>query len=72
MVTAEQISKLSNREKIAAMQLLGEDFSRQGLESNVPSRHKELLDAREKSIKYGYVNFIPWEEAKRQIDDQCR
>lgn len=72
MVTAEQISKLSNSEKVAAMQLLWKDFTAQGLESNVPIRHREILDQREKLIKSGESKFIPWDEAKRQIDAACK
>lgn len=72
MLTSEKIAKWSNGEKVAAMQLLWNDFSSQDLASDVPSRHKAILDKREEAVKSGSSSFISWEDAKSQIDESCR
>jgi hypothetical protein len=58
---------MSLREKLAVMEVLWEEISRQEQSLEVPDWHKELLDARQKMVTEGSARFIDWEEAKKQI-----
>lgn len=46
MLVAEEISRMSKEERLAAMELLWDSFSRDGIEMASPSWHGDLLGER--------------------------
>jgi putative addiction module component (TIGR02574 family) len=72
MITQKEVSDLPLSEKLNLMELLWKEISQNEEAVEVPQWHKELLDEREAKIRKGEAKFIPWEEAKRQIDQRCR
>jgi len=72
LITREEISKMPHREKLAVMENLWEELSRDDSEVDMPLWHKDELDRREVLIESGEARFIDWDEAKRQIDAVCR
>jgi hypothetical protein len=72
MITQQDVVLLPLNEKIALMETLWAEISRIDEDVEVPEWHKEVLDERERRIRSGEAKFIPWEDAKRQIDEICR
>ena len=72
MITKQDVVQLPINEQLALMETLWEEISQSEADLEVPQWHKDLLDERERKIRSGEAKFIPWEEAKRQIDDACR
>jgi len=63
------LEKMSQEEKIQAMEMIWDDLCKKG--SNIPSPdwHKKLLEEREDGIKSGSDKFINWNEAKKNIQN---
>ena len=64
------LDKMTVEEKLLAMEMIWEDLSRNAEDIPIPSWHKELLEARERDIQEGRAKFIPWEEARRMIEEE--
>ena len=64
MNTVLDIGKLSHTDKLRAMEELWDDLSRSQDEYPSPAWHGDVLRAREKALKSGQDEFVPWEEAK--------
>lgn len=64
------ISKLTKAEKLQVMEALWADLSRNEDEVESPAWHGELLREREEKLRKGEDQFIPWEEAKRQLRER--
>jgi putative addiction module component (TIGR02574 family) len=64
MSTVLDLGRLSRTEKLRAMEELWDDLSRSQAEYTSPDWHGNVLRAREKALKMGRDEFVPWEEAK--------
>jgi hypothetical protein len=69
MLALEQIHELPLREKLLVMEAIWDDISREEQNLEVPQWHKEMLDERERLLAQGKVQFVDWEDAKRQINE---
>jgi len=64
MNTVLDIGRLSHMDKLRAMEELWDDLSRSQDEYPSPAWHGDVLRAREKALRLGQDEFVPWEEAK--------
>lgn len=69
---AADILELPRHEKLELMEAPWEDLARQPENVEVPQWHKELLDERLAALEKGSDRFIPWEEAKRDLERRTR
>jgi putative addiction module component (TIGR02574 family) len=67
MIAALPLKKMSVQDKISAMESIWEDLCRNADDIASPEWHKDVLAAREKSLKSGTDSFIDWEDAKKRI-----
>lgn len=67
MATALPLKKMSQREKLAAMEALWEDLSRTLEAVESPTWHKEVLESRQQRIAEGKARYTNWEAAKAKI-----
>lgn len=72
MITQQDVVLLPLNEKIALMETLWTEISRVDEDVEVPKWHTDILDERERKIRSGEAKFIPWKDAKRQIDEACQ
>ena len=68
MKTVLQLDKLTQSEKLRAMEELWEDLSRNEEDFVSPEWHGEVLREREEALNNGEDKFVPWEEAKKTLD----
>ena len=61
------LDRMNTAEKLAAMEALWEDLSRNAPTVAVPEWHREVLMVREAEIQAGVDGFGDWEEAKDAI-----
>lgn len=67
MIVTLPLKKMSIQDKISAMEHLWDDLCRNAGEITSPEWHKNVLDARERSLKARTDSFSDWEDAKRKI-----
>jgi hypothetical protein len=67
MATALPLKKMSQREKLAAMEALWEDLSRTPESIESPAWHKEVLENRQQGVAEGKAHYTDWEAAKAKI-----
>ncbi len=67
MMTAAEIKSLSVAEKMCLMEALWEDFRERIEQSEIPQRHKEILDARRERVRTGEAKLLDWELVKASI-----
>lgn len=72
MIALETIQQLPVREKLYVMEMLWSELCRDEAGVEVRQWHKDLLDERESLAASGQAAFIPWEEAKEQIQQAVR
>ena len=72
MSTTLELEHMTLDEKLAAMDALWADLSRNPQNVPVPSWQKDLLDARERAVSEGRAQFLDWNVARQQIDDETR
>ncbi|MDZ7718373.1 MAG: addiction module protein [Balneolaceae bacterium] len=68
MIKQSEVKNLSTEEKLLLMEALWNDLSEKIESMEIPERHKEILDEREKKIQAGEAKFVDWEKAKKQIN----
>jgi len=61
------LEQMSVAEKLAAMEALWSDLSRQAPEVAVPGWHAEVLAEREQRLVAGQEAIMEWDEAKRRL-----
>jgi Putative addiction module component len=61
------LSDMSVSEKLALMETLWEDLSRNADALESPEWHRDVLEARERRIASGEARFSDWEAAKISI-----
>jgi Putative addiction module component len=64
------LDQMSTEEKLAALEAIWGDLSRNEQQLPVPDWHKQVLDQRQRQIDRGEATFIDWEEAKRRIRER--
>jgi len=72
MISQQDVAQLPLDEKLTLMETLWEEISRIDENVEVPQWHRDVLDERELKIHSGEAKFLPWDDAKRQIDEACR
>ena len=72
MDTILEIGRLTKTEKLRAMEELWEDLSRSGEEYPSPAWHGDVLRKREEAVREGTDEFIPWEDAKRILQERTK
>jgi len=72
MAISLPLDKMSNQDKIAAMEELWDDLCRQPESFASPDWHQEILKAREADIKNGQAEFTSFDKAKERIQDQTK
>jgi hypothetical protein len=65
--TTLDVTRMTLKEKLRALETLWEDLSRRERDIPVPQWHKDLLDERERQVKAGKAKFLDWETAKARI-----
>ncbi len=68
MKTVLDLEKLTKAEKLRAMEELWQDLSEPDEEFESPAWHGEVLKERESRLREGKDEFIPWEDAKRELN----
>ena len=61
------LDRMNTAEKLAAMEALWEDLSRNAPTVAVPEWHREVLLVREAEVQAGVEIFSDWEDAKEAI-----
>jgi len=61
------IQSLTTNEKLTLMDRLWDELSKQPEEIEVPERHFQILEERQRKLDAGETSFVPWEEAKGRI-----
>lgn len=61
------LERMTKAEKLAAMEVLWTDLSREEGQFESPAWHKEVLDQREAAMKEGREVPVDWETAKRRL-----
>lgn len=61
------LDRMNTAEKLAAMEALWEDLSRNAPTVAVPEWHREALMVREAEVQAGVEVFSDWEQAKEAI-----
>jgi len=64
------LEKMSTEDKIRTMEIIWDDLCKKTENLSSPSWHKDILDEREKDIESGKEEFIDWNEAKKQIENE--
>jgi hypothetical protein len=64
------LDQMSTEEKLAALEAIWGDLSRNEQQLPVPDWHKQVLDQRQRQIDRGEATFVDWEEAKRRIRER--
>jgi hypothetical protein len=72
MNTVLDIDKMTQTEKLRAMEELWEDLSRPADQYPSPQWHGDILREREESLQAGQDEFIPWEDAKRILRERSK
>lgn len=67
MPTELPLKQMSVREKLAAMEKLWEDLSRNAEIIESPAWHGEVLEDRQKRVAEGKARYADWETAKAKI-----
>jgi len=67
MIATLPLKKMSVQDKISAMESIWDDLCRNASDVASPEWHKDVLNEREKKLKFGTDSFIDWEDAKKRI-----
>ena len=64
------LEKMTQQDKIAAMETLWEDLCRDHESIPSPTWHKDVLETREKEFNEGKAEFTPFDLSKKKIRAQ--
>ena len=67
MLEMEQISRMSSSERVEAMELLWESFSKEGIDYPSPDWHGEVLAERSKMIESGNATWLSVDELQARL-----
>ena len=66
----ERVAKLTQEEKLRAMDVLWSSIVSSSGAYEPPAWHEAVLRERRRRVEEGEETFIPWEEAKRQLQEE--
>jgi putative addiction module component (TIGR02574 family) len=67
MSEMEQISRMSSSERVEAMELLWESFSKEGIDYSSPNCHGEVLVERSEMIESGKATWLSVDELQARL-----
>lgn len=68
MSIALPLESMTVGEKLDAMEAIWDSLARNPDAFESPAWHADVLREREREVEAGKTDFIPWEEAQREID----
>ena len=66
----ERVANMTQEEKLRAMDVLWSSIVSSSGAYEPPAWHEAVLRERRRRVKEGEETFIPWEEAKRQLQEE--
>ena len=72
MEIALPLEKMTTLEKMAIIEKIWDDLSRNAEELPSPSWHEDVLRAREQRVANGTARFLDIEQAKQAVRDQIK
>ena len=70
--TIPAIEDMTGAQRVELMEELWKAMSKVPDASEVPERHRRILEERRAAVECGEIDYIDWEEAKRQIRSQIK
>lgn len=70
--TIPAIEDMTGDQRVELMEELWKAMSKQPDVYEVPERHRRILEERRAAVERGEIEYIDWEEAKRQIRSQIK
>ena len=67
MLVMEQISRMSSSERVEAMELLWESFSKEGIDYPSPDWHGKVLTERSEIIESGNATWLSVDELQARL-----
>jgi putative addiction module component (TIGR02574 family) len=67
MLAMEQISRMSHSERVEAMELLWESFSKEGIDYPSPDWHGKVLAERSEMIESGKATWLSVDELQARL-----
>ena len=67
MLAMEQISRMSSSERVEAMELLWESFSKEGIDYPSPDWHGKVLTERFEMIESGKATWLSVDELQARL-----
>ena len=67
MLVMEQISRMSSSERVEAMELLWESFSKEGIDYPSPDWHGKVLTERSEMIESGNATWLSVDELQARL-----
>jgi hypothetical protein len=67
MLAMEQISRMSSSERVEAMELLWESFSKEGIDYPLPDWHGKVLAERSEMIESGKAIWLSVDELQARL-----
>ncbi len=66
-MTTDEIKGLPMEQKLRMMKTLWEDLRERFERSEIPERHKKLLDERRERVRTGQAQLLDWDSVKGTI-----
>lgn len=66
----ERVANMTQEEKLRAMDVLWSSIVSSSGAYEPPAWHEAVLRERRRRVEEGEETFIPWEEAKRQLQEE--
>lgn len=70
--TIPAIEDMTPVQRVELMEELWKAMSQRPDDYEVPERHRRILEERRAAVERGEIEYIDWEEAKRQIRSQIK
>jgi 2-oxoglutarate dehydrogenase complex dehydrogenase (E1) component-like enzyme len=70
--TIPSIEEMTGAQRVELMEELWKAMSKRPEDIEVPERHRRILEERREAVDRGEIDYIDWEEAKRQIRSQIK
>ncbi len=70
--TIPAIEEMTASQKVKLMEELWKAMSHRPDDYVVPERHRRILEERRVAVERGEIEYIDWEEAKRQIRSEIK
>lgn len=70
--TIPSIEEMTPFQRVELMEELWKAMSKRPEDLDVPERHRRILEERRAAVERGEIEYIDWEEAKRQIRSEIK